>query len=385
MSAAQWDVTVLGGGVVGRCLALLLARQRLRVALVERCATATGAAEVDVRAYALNAASRALLREAQAWPADRHATPVRAMWVADTDHDVAGSPQPVATLRFDAPAPQEPLAWIVDVAALEQALEAAVERTRGIERLHGEADTAPRAALTVVCEGRHSSTRAAAGIAWEAVPYPHTALAARLRCARPHGAVARQWFHGEEIIALLPLDGVDGDRVALVWSVPRARAERLLKLAPEAFAAELQAACGAALGDMALESAVAGWPLQRALARPWVRPGLALAGDAAHAMHPLAGQGLNTGLGDVAELVRVLREREYWRPLGDLRLLRRYERARAAPVAAMLAATDALHGLFADPNARVTALRRWGLRAVDRLEPLKRWFIQQASGQLATL
>lgn len=377
-----FDVAILGGGIVGRTLALLLARERLRVALVER-ATAP-AAGPDIRAYALNAAARALLQTVRAWPVEeRYATPVRAMWVADADDGPAGLAQAAAALRFDEPAPGEPLAWIVDVPALEAQLEQALHYQGGVERLDADRDAAPRAALTVVCEGRHSSTRAAAGIAWEAVPYPHTAIAARLRCARPHGAVARQWFRGDEIVALLPLDGADGARVALVWSVPHARAARLLALAPEAFAAELQAACGAALGDMTLEGAPAGWPLQRALARPWVRPGLALAGDAAHAMHPLAGQGLNTGLGDVAELVRVLREREYWRPLGDVRLLRRYERARAAPVAAMLAATDALHGLFAHPDPRAASLRRWGLRAVDRLEPLKRWLIQQAAGQPA--
>ena len=375
-----YDVVILGGGIVGRTLALLLARERLRVALVER-RPATGAAP-DVRAYALNAAARALLQEVRAWPADeRQATPVRTMWVADAEDGPAGLPQAAAALRFDEPAAGEPLAWIVDVPVLEGLLEQALHFQHGVERLDADGGAPPRAALTVVCEGRHSATRAAAGIAWDAVPYPHTAVAARLHCARPHGTVARQWFRGDEIVALLPLDGAEGAQVALVWSVPHERAARLLALSSEAFAAELQTACGAALGDMALQSTPAAWPLQRALARPWVRPGLALAGDAAHAMHPLAGQGLNTGLADVAALVRVLREREYWRELGDLRLLRRYERARAAPVAAMLAATDALYGLFSHPDARVVGLRRWGLRAVDRLEPLKRWFIQQAAGQ----
>ncbi|MCX7741737.1 MAG: FAD-dependent monooxygenase [Tepidimonas sp.] len=376
-----YDVAILGGGIVGRTLALLLARERLRVALVE--APPRPDAEPDIRAYALNAAARALLQEVRAWPDEPQlATPVRTMWVADATDGRAGWPEVAAALRFDEPAPGEPLAWIVDVPALQQRLEQALHFQHGVQRLTVEAPP-PRAALTVVCEGRHSTTRAAAGMAYDTVAYPHTAIAARLHSQRPHGAVARQWFRGDEIVALLPLDGPDGQRVALVWSVPHARAAELLALPGADFAAALQTACGEALGPMTLEGRPVGWPLQRSLARPWVRPGWALAGDAAHAMHPLAGQGLNTGLADVAELVRVLRAREYWRGLGDLRLLRRYERARAAPVAAMLAATDALYGLFAHPDARVAAARRWGLRAVDRLEPLKRWFIQQAAGSTA--
>lgn len=388
--SATYDVAILGGGIVGRTLALLLARERLRVALVER-ASPTGAA-ADIRAYALNAASRALLESVRAWPADAQAvTPVWHMWVADADPVADPIADPVAdtahldaaaALRFDAdPAQRAPLAWIVDVPALEATLAQAVAFQPGIERLRGDGGTRPKAALTVICEGRRSATRTAEGFAYETRPYPHTAVAARLHCERPHEGVARQWFGGEDILALLPLDGPQGRSVALVWSVPHARAAALLAQSAEAFAASVQRACGRALGAMHTQGQPAGWPLELSIARPWVRPGLALAGDAAHAMHPLAGQGLNVGLADVAELARVLREREYWRPLGDWRLLRRYERARAAPVAAMQAATDTLYGLFGSPDARLTALRRWGLRAVDRLEPIKQWFIQQAAGE----
>lgn len=381
-----YDVAILGGGIVGRTLALLLARERLRVALVERT-PAAGDGTPDIRAYALNAASRALLEAVRAWPGTGDAvTPVRHMWVADADPvpDTEGI-DAVASVRFDAePEQQTPLAWIVDVPALEGTLAQAVGFQPGIERLADDGGARPRAALTVICEGRRSATRAAEGFAYDRRPYPHTAVAARLRCERPHGGVARQWFCGDGILALLPLEGPQGHSVALVWSAPHARAAALLALPPEAFAGAVQTACGAALGTMHTEGQPAGWPLELSIARPWVRPGLALAGDAAHAMHPLAGQGLNVGLADVAELARVLREREYWRPLGDLRLLRRYERARAAPVAAMQTATDTLYGLFGSADVRLTTLRRWGLRAVDRLEPIKHWFIQQAAGQPAT-
>lgn len=380
--AKIYDVAILGGGIVGRTLALLLARERLRVALVERPST-TDHASPDIRAYALNAASRALLEAVRAWPSASDAvTPVHHMWVADAGA-VPGSDsmQAVASVRFDAePAQATPLAWIVDVPALEATLAQAVAYQAGIERIVDDGSARPQAALTVICEGRHSTTRAALGFAYDRRPYPHTAIAARLRCERAHAAVARQWFCGDSILALLPLQGPQGRSVALVWSVPHARAADLLALPAQAFAAAVQKACAGALGSMETEGQPAGWPLELSIARPWVRPGLALAGDAAHAMHPLAGQGLNLGLADAAELARVLREREYWRALGDIRLLRRYARARAAPVAAMQAATDHLYALFGSTDARVAGLRRWGLRAVDRLEPLKRWFIQQASG-----
>jgi 2-polyprenyl-6-methoxyphenol hydroxylase-like FAD-dependent oxidoreductase len=138
--------------------------------------------------------------------------------------------------------------------------------------------------------------------------------------------------------------------------------------------------CDHALGDMALMGQPAGWPLELSRAKRWVQPGVALAGDAAHAMHPLAGQGLNVGLGDVAELARVLHEREYWRELGDLKLLRRYERARQADFAAMAWVTDGLFGLFGHDDSRLQALRRWGLRRFDRLTPLKHWAMRQAMG-----
>ena len=179
---------------------------------------------------------------------------------------------------------------------------------------------------------------------------------------------------------MLPLEGESGHAVALVWSVPHAKAAELLALPPEGLARAVTEACDHALGAMHTEGQAAGWPLELSRARRWVQPGLALAGDAAHAMHPLAGQGLNVGLADAAELARVLHEREYWRPLGDLKLLRRYERARQAHVSALSWATDSLFGLFGHDDSRLQVLRRWGLRGFDRLAWLKQWTAQQAAG-----
>jgi 2-polyprenyl-6-methoxyphenol hydroxylase-like FAD-dependent oxidoreductase len=154
---------------------------------------------------------------------------------------------------------------------------------------------------------------------------------------------------------------------------------------PQALAQAVQARCGSVLGKMALESPAQAWPLELSRAQRWITRsasggGVVLAGDAAHAMHPLAGQGLNVGLADAAELARVLHAREFWRELGDPRLLRRYERARQADVSAMGWLTDGLFGLFNQTDSRVQALRNWGMSGVDRLGPLKHWLARQAMG-----
>jgi len=364
----RYDVAILGSGVVAHTLALLLARERLRVALLRQ--PAPPAAGPDIRAYALNQAAVSLLSDLRVWPEAPAVTPVRQMWVCEPDAERPGA------LNLLAPTAQQPLAWIVDVPALEQRLAQALPFQSGIDLV----SSAPPAELTVICEGKHSRTRAQFGIEYEVEPYAHTAVAARLRCARAHEGVARQWFQHGEVLALLPMDGPEGKLVALVWSVPHERAAELLGLAAPAFAAAVAQACDHALGAMSTEGTPAGWPLQLSRARHWVRPGLALAGDAAHAMHPLAGQGLNMGLGDVAELGRVLREREYWRSPGDWRLLRRYERARRADFERMATLTDGLYSLFGHGDERVGALRRWGLRRFDGLTPLKHHAIRLAMG-----
>lgn len=372
--------------MVGQTLALLLARERLRVALV--APPRPQHPGPDVRAYALNAAAREVLRSVRAWP-DSGPQPAGA-----THHDGLPATTPVTgmavfgddggALHFSASEQQaEALSWIVDVPALEQRLAHAVHFQGGIDCL----EEAPPAALTVVCEGKRSATRAELGIEFETLPYPHKALATRLRCAQGHGGVARQWFRDGEIMALLPLEGPQGTSVALVWSLDAARADAWLSAEPAALAQAVQDRCGAVLGDMQLESPAQAWPLELSRARRWIaqtpQGGVALAGDAAHAMHPLAGQGLNVGLADAMVLAKVLQDREYWRGVGDFKLLRRYERARQADVNAMGWLTDGLFGLFAQTDSRVQALRNWGMSGVDRLGPLKHWLARQAMGQVA--
>jgi len=165
---------------------------------------------------------------------------------------------------------------------------------------------------------------------------------------------------------------------ALVWSLPSERAEALLAAEPAAFESELAVASGGEAGELRLGSERAAWPLAVGGAAAWCGPGWVLAGDAAHLVHPLAGQGLNLGLGDVAALVSVIEAREPWRRLGDERLLRRYVRLRAAPTSAMLRITDGLLRLFAEDKAPIRELRNNGLTLVNRISPLKRWLTARA-------
>ena len=375
----HFDVCIRGGGVVGHTLALLLARERLRVALVvkppapdtEQVASPT-APPTDVRAYALNSASRQLLDDLRAWPLAPAITPVLEMQVWGGD---------ASPLNFTAQSVQQSaLAWIVDVPALELQLGQAVRFQPQIEVLPAPVD----AALQVVCEGQKSTSRNEFGASWSIKPYAQNAVAARLVSDKPHAGVARQWFKNGEVLALLPLSGPDGNAVALVWSVSAQRAAVLQKLTDDEFCAALQADCGPIAGHLSLVSERASWPLALANADRWVGPGWALAGDAAHTVHPLAGQGLNLGLADVSALASVIAQREYWRGLGDEKLLRRYERARKADVAAMGAVTDGLHNLFAQPDARWQALRQWGLQRFAQNGPLKAWVVRQATGRQAT-
>lgn len=365
--AAPLDVCIRGAGIVGRTLALLLARDRLRVGLVEAPAPASGA-QSDVRAYAMNSASRELLVKLRAWPDEQHATPVLGMEVRGDDG---------GAVNFSAEAEKVPaLAWITEVEPLLARLGDAVRFQPQVEILR---EPQP-AALTVVCEGRASATRAEFGVHFEVTSYPQRAIAARLNCEKAHGQVARQWFSDGDILALLPLGGPQGNSVALVWSVQDSRADELLALPIEQFHARAQAICGEATGALSLISERAAWPLQRALADRWCGAGWVLAGDAAHNVHPLAGQGLNLGLGDAERLAQVLHEREYWRPLGDEKLLRRYERARKTDVVAMGWTTDGLQQLFAQPAEPWAWLRNWGMRGFDRSGPLKHWVARQAMG-----
>ena len=364
----RFDVQVLGAGIVGQSLALALARAGLTVALRPEPARAGGSD--DVRAYALNAGSVALLRSLKVWdtlPA-HSATPV-------LDMHVQGD-APSAALDFSAwQQCVTALAWITDAAVLERELALALKFAPHVSIVEGEVD----APLTALCEGKASASRAALGVRFERHDYGHQAIAARLTASRKHLGLARQWFRAPDVLALLPFDSPQPEHsYALVWSLPDERARELLALDDATFEQQLMQATSGEAGELRLVSKRAAWPLMHARADAWSGPGWVLLGDAAHVMHPLAGQGLNLGLADVAALCKVLAQRESWRGLGDEKLLRRYARERLVPTWAMGQVTDGLLRLFSHPQPVVRELRNRGLTLVNQLSPLKRWLTQRA-------
>ena len=364
------DVLVRGDGIVGRSLALALAHQGLDVGLTLPRAAVPA---TDVRCYALTPASVRLCQELKVWdglgPED--VTPV-------TEMRVHGDDLGAEALRLTAwQQGVSELAFIVDAAALHRVLGDACRYAPQLRR----ADDDEPAALVALCEGKQSEARAALGVHMVRHSYDQTAIAARLTSTEAHNGVAWQWFSGSDVLALLPLDSPrPGASYALVWSLPAQRAQTLQGLDAPDFIRELQAAVDTGDGPvgLALASERAAWPLTLATASATSGQGWVLLGDAAHVVHPLAGQGLNLGLADVAALVRVLSEREPWRALGDARLLRRYSRARALPTWEMGRLTDGLLHLFASQSSVMRELRNRGLTLVNHLPGVKRALIARA-------
>ena len=396
--ASSFDVLVVGRGAVGAASALGLAQLGLRVGWVGPVVPAAAPTEQwDARVFALSPATRTLLQGLRVWdamPAARRA-PV---------YDMRVYPGPGAEapeLHLDAYTGEiEALAWIVENRSLVQALEAAIGFTGvaviddGVTGLRSEAQPGGRAHLTlasgrevsarlvVAADGADSPLRGMAGIEPEIRVYPQRGVVANFDTTRPHGDTAWQWFGPElGILALLPLpaEAPDRGRTSMVWSAPQALAETLMAESPEALAARVEVACHSALGAMTLITPPQSFALRRVKVPRLIAPRLVLVGDAAHAMHPLAGQGLNTGLGDVTELLAVLRGREVYRDLGDTLLLRRYERARREAVTLMQTATDGLQRAFGPLPAPLVGLRDLGWRFVASSRWIRRRMVAQAA------
>jgi 2-polyprenylphenol 6-hydroxylase len=232
-----------------------------------------------------------------------------------------------------------------------------------------------RSSLVVAADGADSFVRREAGIAVRVKDYGQTALVANFAAEKPHANIAYQWFQGGAVLALLPLPG---NSVSMVWSLPDMEAARLQSLSSDKLCREVETAAKGALGSLKRECPVRSFPLRRLAAARMIARRVALAGDARHVIHPLAGQGLNLGLQDARALAAVLAAREPVRDPGDERLLRRYERGRAEPILAMDAMVEGLFRLFGARNPGVARLRNAGLNLANALPVLKNILMRQA-------
>jgi ubiquinone biosynthesis UbiH/UbiF/VisC/COQ6 family hydroxylase len=383
MNKTPVDVCVSGSGAVAMSLVLALSAEGWSVAWA-KAPDAGRNAQPDVRTYALNTRAIRLLERLRIWPTLKAASAQVLEMNVQGDHGGAVS---FSAWRQCV----DELAWIVDAAALERLLGEAMRFAPRVQQVAplDEQATPVDAQLLAICEGKHSRTRAALGVEFARQDYGHWGVAARLVATQPHHGVARQWFRSPDILALLPFNQPDPfASYGLVWSVPKARAEALMALDAAAFEQALRLALQESdaraldrVGELRLTSQVSAWPLALAQAQRWSGPGWVLLGDAAHQVHPLAGQGLNLGLADVDTLVEVLRQgraQSPWRSLGDERTLRRYTRQRAWPTKAMAGLTDGLLHLFADERAPVRDMRNAGMALVERLGPVKSWLIGRA-------
>ncbi len=325
----------------------------------------------DVRVFALSGGTRTLLRDIGAWDEldARRVAPVRRMEVfAD-----AG-----AKLSFTGRA-GSPLAWIVEANRLAQALEDQVASLPHVRVVRGHAATAVHADagqasielasgerlegdLLVGADGPDSRVRTLLGLAAEEEAYGEDAIVANFEVEREHGDAARQWFRHDGVLAWLPLPG---KTISIVWSAPRDVAQALVALDPPAFADRVREAGGSVLGAMKLLTPAPRFALRIIRVERSVAPGAALIGDAAHALHPLAGQGVNLGFQDAQVLADEIANRSPVERAGDLRVLRRYARGRREDVTAMQFVTDRLDKLFAAEGAGVSWLRNAGLGLVD--------------------
>ncbi|MBV8496201.1 MAG: FAD-dependent monooxygenase [Gammaproteobacteria bacterium] len=392
------DVAIVGGGPVGACLGALLVRgeggaRGLRVAVLEPrppAALPAGAA-LEARVVALSRASERILARAGAWPAvcGARLCPYERMRIWHESE----APTSAAVLVFDAADAGEPnLGYIAESRLVQAALLAAFTGAGGelVEAPFsslaiadgGVSITTPQgmleARLIVGADGVQSAVRQAVGLAVEASGYGQTAIVANVATARPHAATAWQRFMRDGTLAFLPL--ADGTS-SIVWSADEALAARLLALPAERFAAELDRASDLALGETRLVTPRFSFPLQRLAAQRYVAQRVALVGDAAHVVHPLAGQGVNLGLLDAAALAEVVLAAVARREdPGALAVLRAYERWRKSEVALISAAIDAFDRLLAHGGGPLARLARRGMSWVNRSEELRRLFIRRALG-----
>jgi 2-octaprenyl-6-methoxyphenol hydroxylase len=393
----QVDVAIAGGGLVGLALALAVKRSSAGALSVAVIDPAGGAAAADGRASAIAAGARRMLETLGGWPTDpRDAQPILDMIV--TDGRVEDGVRP-AILTFGGEAePGEPFAHMVENATLIATLASAAmgsgvdilrtrvtayraDGARAVAHLADGTDVA--ASLLAACDGARSALREAAGIRMVGWDYGQSGIVTTIVHERPHHGRAEEHFLPAGPFAVLPLtDDAEGrHRSSLVWTERTADAERYVTSPDAAFLASLVERLGHHLGEVALAGPRRALPLGLKVARSFVADRLALVGDAAHVIHPIAGQGLNMGFRDVAALAEVVVDAaRLGQDIGQADVLERYQRWRRFDTTVMGATTDALNRLFSNDNGLLRGVRDLGLGMVDRMPFMKRFFIQSAAG-----
>ncbi|ABX50962.1 Ubiquinone biosynthesis hydroxylase, UbiH/UbiF/VisC/COQ6 family [Shewanella baltica OS625] len=396
LSSQAYDIAIVGGGMVGLATAIGLAQANLNVVVIDAGHTDAVVGEPRLRVSAINKASQRLLENLGAWTYldTSRATPYQKMAVWDKDG--------FGKIAFDANSISETsLGAIIENDAISFALAKRVgefdnithienqrleriafgEREAWLTLANGENVSA---ALVIAADGANSWVREQCKIPLTFWDYGHHAIVATIRTEMPHLATARQVFLQDGPLAFLPL--YDDNLCSIVWSVPPERANELLAMDKVQFERNLTAAFDGRLGICQLESERQAFPLRMRYARHFARHRLVLAGDAAHTIHPLAGQGVNLGFLDAASIIEVISElQQAGKDIGDYAQLRALERWRKADAMEMIAAMEGFKRLFEGTNPLKKAIRDLGLNLVDNVAGLKTVFIQQAMGNKSAL
>jgi len=388
-SAINVDVVIVGAGMVGLTLANLLSKQGKSLAIIDRNIPQEfdTTQPYDARVTAVSPGSQAIFEHVNAWSSmqAKRITPFNRMVVWDAVED--------AKINFSASDIQhENLGHIVENLVIQTSLHEALQPQTNINWFvpvvignvltredHIEVvldnDQVLTAKLLVGADGRRSSVRKFANINYSEKSYQQQGIVARVQTEHPHEDTAWQRFLSTGPLALLPLNNGE---CSIVWSVNDEEANELMELGEHEFAQALTKASGLHLGNISLCSKRATFPLVSGQAESMVQPRIALVGDAAHALHPLAGQGANLGFTDAAILAEVLAQTE--REIGSVKVLRKYERARVGETQVMQRAMDAFVAAFSSTSTPVITARNYALNAANRIQPIKKYFMKQAMG-----
>lgn len=371
----RFDVLVVGAGLAGASLAVALKGSRFRIGLIESRPPAPWSGGWDARIYAISPSNAAFLQAIGVWQHLDHSR-IAPVFDMEIRGDRGGE------LEFSAyQSGVSELAWIIESGLMQRELWETVKRQANVtlvcparpQALAFDADCARltledgrqlESSLIAAADGAESWVRQAAGLAADTIAYGEQGVVANLSCERPHRNTACQWFRDDGVLAWLPLPG---DMISIVWSTPDKHARELLDLAPEAFCRRVAAAGGGRLGELRMVTPAQGFPLRLMRVPRIIAPRLALIGDAAHAIHPLSGHGINLGFKDAQVLAALLAALPAFRDCGDARWLRRYERSRAEEVALLQWTTHALQRLFRPRFGALSLLRNTGLNLTNRL------------------